>query len=63
MSKKRSDRNNKKVLKALRQKKTNGGRAKFDVGGRSGTNWYDNVVDGAARGPGSSVVGVGVSST
>ena len=35
MSNKRSKRNNKKVLKALKQK-----RAGFAVGGRRGTNWY-----------------------
>ena len=52
MSKKRSDRNNNKVLKALRQKKANGGRAKF-AGGRKASNWYaERSPDGPSRGPG-----------
>ena len=38
MSKKRSNRNNKKVLKALRQKRANGGRLKAFEGGRFDIN-------------------------
>jgi hypothetical protein len=39
MSKNRSNRNNKSVLKALRQKRSRGGRAKFEMGG----GFVDNI--------------------
>ena len=42
MSKNRSNRNNKSVLKALRQKRANGGRLALAGGGRKNTNWYQD---------------------